>query len=84
MPGATSRALAPSSNALDTSSFLLLVVMPLLLVARMLRLVMPGATSSALAPSRNALDTSSFLLLVVMPLFLVAIMFLLVYNDRSD
>ena len=33
--------------------------MPLLLVARMFRVVMPGATSSAIAPSSNALVTSS-------------------------
>ena len=43
-PGATSSVLAPSRNALVTSSFLLLVVWP-------------GATSSVLAPSRNGFGT---------------------------
>ena len=54
--------LATSSNALVTSSFLLLVVRP-------------GAPSRVLAPSSDALVTNSFLLLVVMPLLLVAISF---------
>ena len=54
MARAPSNVLAPSSDALVTSSFLLLVVWP-------------GAPSSVLAPSSDALLTSSFLLLVVWP-----------------
>ena len=54
-PGAPSSILAPSSNALVTSSFLLLLVRHLLLVA------MPFAPSSVLAPRRNNLfPTRSF------------------------
>ena len=51
-PGAPSSVLAPSSDALVPSSFLLLVVWP-------------GAPSSVLAASSDALAPSSFLLLVV-------------------
>ena len=78
-PGAPSSVLAPSSDALVTSSFLApsskargsqgLPVASLLLVVR------PGAPSRVLAPSSDALVTNSFLLLVVMPLLLVAISF---------
>ena len=57
-PGAPSSVLAPSSDALVTSSFWLLVARP-------------GAPSSVLAPSSDALVTSSFLLLVAIPLLLV-------------
>ena len=79
-PGAPSSVLAPSSDALVTSSFLLLVVRPgapssvlapssdaLVTSSFLLLVVRPGAPSSVLAPSSDALVTSSFLLLVVRP-----------------
>ena len=71
MARSPSSVLAPSSNALVTSSFLLLIVWP-------------GAPSSVVAPSSDALVTSSFLLLIVWPgapstsLLLVAMPLLLV------
>ena len=61
-PGAPSSILAPSSNALVTSSFLLLLVRHLFLVASLLLVVRPGAPSS-------------FLLLLVRHLLLVAMPF---------
>ena len=77
---APSSVLAPSSDALVTSSFFLLVVRPgapssvlapssdaLVTSSFFLLVVRPGAPSSVLAPSSDALVVSSFFLLVVRP-----------------